>query len=235
MHATPKIRGGVGTRLAVLVGGLFVFAAGIVALLESRLGLSPWDVLHQGLARETALSFGAANIVVSVVILAVAWQLGARVGVGTLANAVLVGAFVEVLGSLAPIAALGDTSLAIRVGLLCTGIVLMGVGTALYIGADFGAGPRDSLMVVGARRTRFRLGAVRGALEVLALTAGWALGGTVGVGTVAFAIAIGPMVELSLWLLRLSGIAHAEDRGDSAKHDDRHIRRPCGREAWDRP
>src|SRR5918997_1416754 len=106
MRAPPPLRGGLPTRVALLVGGLFLFAAGLVALLESRLGLSPWDVLHQGLARQTPLSFGAATVAVSVVVVAVAWLLGAPIGVGTVANAVLVGAFVEVLSSLEPVAAL---------------------------------------------------------------------------------------------------------------------------------
>jgi uncharacterized membrane protein YczE len=207
MRAPPRLRGGLGTRLGLLTFGLFLFAAGIVALLESGLGLSPWDVLHLGLARQTPLSFGAANIVVSALVLTAAWLLGARIGVGTLANAVLVGTFVEVVSSLEPVAALADAPLATRVGLLVLGLALMGVGTGLYLGADLGAGPRDSLMVVGARRTPFRIGVVRAVLEVAALGAGFALGGTVGVGTVAFALGIGPSVELSFWLLERSPLA----------------------------
>src|SRR5207253_1358399 len=91
MREPPPLRGGMRTRLALLLAGLLLFAAGIVALLESRLGLSPWDVLHQGLARHTPLSFGEANILASVVVVAAARLLGARVGIGTVANAVLVG------------------------------------------------------------------------------------------------------------------------------------------------
>ena len=232
MRAPARIRGGIGTRLLVLVAGLLVFAAGIVAMLESHLGLSPWDVLHQGLARQTGLSFGAANIAVTAVVLAAAWGLGAKIGIGTLANAALVGTFVEVLSSLGPVAALDQAPLVVRITLLTLGVTLMGVGTGLYIGADLGAGPRDSLMVVGARRTRFRIGAVRATLEVSALAAGWALGGAVGIGTVAFALAIGPMVETSFWLLKLSPLA---DRADGEiRRDARVIRRPCKGHAWER-
>ena len=209
MRAPPTIRGGITVRLAVLVTGLFVFAAGIVAMLESRLALSPWDVLHQGLSRQTALSFGAANIVVGVVVIGAAWRLGAKIGIGTLANAALVGLFVEALSSLGPVASLGDESLPVRAALLGGGIALMGIGTGLYIGADLGAGPRDSLMLVGARRTPFRIGAVRAAVEASALAVGWALGGSVGVGTVAFALAIGPTVEVSFRLLELSPLRAA--------------------------
>jgi uncharacterized protein len=194
-------------RLCLLVAGLFLFAAGIVALLESGLGLSPWDVLHQGLARRTALSFGAANVAVSALVLAAAWVLGARIGVGTLANAILVGAFVDLLSAAEPVRALADAPLSTRIGLVVAGLGLMGAGTGLYLGADLGAGPRDSLMVVGARRTPLRIGVVRGTLELAALGGGVALGGTVGVGTVAFALGIGPSVELSFWLLGRSPLA----------------------------
>ena len=144
MRAPPRLRGGLTMRLFLLVLGLFMFAAGIVAMLESGLGLSPWDVLHQGLAEHTPLSFGQANIVVGIVVVVAAWRLGARIGVGTLANAVLVGAFVELLTALGPVDALSDSSLGIRIGLLVAGLVLMGAGTGFYLGADLGAGPRDS-------------------------------------------------------------------------------------------
>ena len=210
MRAPPRLRGGLPTRLFLLVLGLFMFAAGIVAMLESRLGLSPWDVLHQGLAEHTPLSFGQANIAVGIVVVVAAWRLGARIGVGTLANAVLVGAFVELLTALGPVDALSDSSLGIRIGLLVAGLVLMGVGTGFYLGADLGAGPRDSLMVVGARRTPFRIGVVRATIEVAALAIGIALGGTFGIGTVAFALSIGPAVEGSFWLLERSPLGAAE-------------------------
>ena len=204
MREPPRLRGGLPARLCLLVAGLFLFAAGIVALLESDLGLSPWDVLHQGLARQTPLSFGAANVVVGALVLAGAWVLGARIGVGTLANAILVGAFVDLLSAAEPVADLADAPLSTRIGLVVGGLGLMGVGTGLYLGAGLGAGPRDSLMVVGARRTPFRIGVVRGTLELAALSGGVAMGGTVGVGTIAFALGIGPSIELSFWLLARS-------------------------------
>src|SRR6266568_2633682 len=171
MRETPHVRGGLAVRVPVLLLGLALFAAGIVAALESRLGLSPWDVLHQGISRHTPLSFGEANIAVSAAVLAGAWLLGARIGFGTVANAVLVGTLVQLFSSFAVVAGLAHDPLGVRVGLLAAGLALMGVGTALYLGAGLGAGPRDSLMVVGARRTRFRIGVVRGALELSALAA----------------------------------------------------------------
>jgi uncharacterized protein len=207
VRAPPTLRGGISTRLALLIGGVFLFSAGIVALLESRLGLPPWDVLHQGIARHTPLSFGMATLVVSIAIVVLAWRLGARIGVGTLANAAGVGGFILLLSSLGPVAALAHDRLAVRVALLVGGLLLMGVGSGLYLGAALGAGPRDSLMVVGAARTPFRIGLVRGAIELVALVCGVILGGTVGVGTVAFVILIGPAIESSFWLLERSPLA----------------------------
>ena len=94
MRAPPRIRGSLGLRLLVLLGGLFMFALGIVAFLESRLGLSPWDVLHQGIAKHSPLSFGEANIAVSVLVVSIAFLLGARVGIGTLATILTILKFV---------------------------------------------------------------------------------------------------------------------------------------------
>lgn len=207
MRCPPQLRGGLRPRFGLLITGLFLFAAGIVALLESRLGLSPWDVLHQGIARHTPLSFGEANIAVGILVLTVAFLLGASIGIGTITNAILVGGFVQLLTRLGPVAALAHDPLGTRVVLLVAGIALMGVGTALYIGAGLGAGPRDSLMVVGSQRTGFRIGAVRATLEVSALAVGFVLGGTVGVGTLAFALGIGPTVEFCFWMLERSPLA----------------------------
>ena len=191
----------------MLVAGLFVFAVAIVAQLESRLGLSPWDVLHQGIAKHTPLSFGLANIAVSVAVLAGAWRLGARIGIGTVLNAILVGGFIQALTVIGPVDRLSESSLGVRIGLLVLAMVLIGVGSALYLGAWLGAGPRDSLMVVGGERTGARLGIVRAVLELAALGAGWALGGTIGVGTVVFAVGVGPALEGAFWVLQRSGLA----------------------------
>lgn len=173
-------------------------------LLEARLGLSPWDVLNQGIARHSPLSFGVANIVVGVGVLALAWSLGARVGVGTVANAVLIGAFIELLLAFAAVERLAELPLGLRAALVVVGVLLIGAGSAFYIGAALGAGPRDSLMLVGAARTGARVGVVRAVIEVTVLAAGWLLGGTIGIGTLVFALLIGPSVELSFGILRRS-------------------------------
>jgi uncharacterized membrane protein YczE len=176
-------------------------------MLESRLGLSPWDVLNQGIDDRTALSFGVANIAVGLAVLVLARWLGARIGFGTVANAVGVGLVIQALLTVGWLEQLAGWPLGARMLLLLGGIALIGVGSALYIGAAFGAGPRDSLMLVGAARTRRRVGLVRAALEATVLAAGWALGGTVGVGTLAFAILIGPSIELAFHLLHRSPLA----------------------------
>jgi len=195
MRTPPRIQGGLRTRLAVLVAGLFLFASGIVALLESRLGLSPWDVLHQGIARHTPLSFGEANIAVSLVIVVAARLLGARMGIGTLANALLVGGFVQALTSVPQIKDLAHDPLGVRIGLLAAGVALTGGGSGLYLAAALGAGPRDSLMVVGSDRLGRRIAVVRVGMELCALGIGVSLGGTIGAGTVAFALLIGRSIE----------------------------------------
>jgi uncharacterized protein len=207
MRAPPVLRGGLGARILGLVFGLFLCAAGIVALLESELGLSPWDVLHQGLAQHTPLSYGTANIAVGVVVLALAWALGTHVGVGTVANATLIGIFIEVLVRVPAVEALSEEGLAVRGVALAAGIALVAVGSAFYLGAAVGAGPRDSLMLVTSRRLGVRLGAARTGLEIAALVVGFLLGGTVGIGTLVFAVGIGPVVEASFWLLGRTPLA----------------------------
>ncbi len=209
MQSPPLVRGSLAIRTFSLVAGLFLFALGIVFLLESGLGLSPWDVLNQGVSERTGLSFGTANIVIALFVLALAWALGARIGPATVANALLIGLFVDGLLAVDSIDGLSDTGLAVRIVLMGGGILLIGIGSGFYIGAGMGAGPRDSLMLVAARRARVRIGVSRVTIEVVVTVVGFALGGTVGIGTLAFAFGIGPAVELSFWLLEHSPLADA--------------------------
>jgi uncharacterized membrane protein YczE len=206
----PAIRGGVPVRSAFLAAGLLLFALGIVLLLESELGLSPWDVLNQGLSERTALTFGTANVVVALLVLVGAWLLGARIGPGTVANAILIGLFVDALLQIEAVTRLSDASLPARVAMLVAGILVIGAGSAFYIGANMGAGPRDSLMLVLAYRTRTRVGVVRTLLEAAVTALGFGLGGTVGIGTLAFVLGIGPSIELAFWLLDRSPLAEGE-------------------------
>ena len=201
MHTPPELRGGFATRLTALVFGLFLCAVGVVLFLESELGLPPWDVLHQGLAEQLDIGFGVANLVVSAAILTVAWALRAYIGLGTLLNALLIGTFVIVLTQIDVVTSLSDESLGLRIALLPLALLCFGAGSAFYIAPTMGAGPRDSLMLVTALRLHLRIGVARTVIELGALGVGFAFGGTVGVGTLVFALGIGPAVELSFWLL----------------------------------
>jgi uncharacterized membrane protein YczE len=197
--------------------GISLFAFGIVLLLESGLGLSPWDVLNQGVAERTGLSFGTANIVISVLVLLGAWALGARIGPGTAANAILIGLIVDGLLRVGAVDDLSEQALAARIVMMLAGILVIGIGSGLYISAGMGAGPRDSLMLVLSRRTGVRNGVVRACLEIAATAAGFALGGTVGIGTLAFAFGIGPCIEVAFWSLERSPLANATpDAGRAA-------------------
>jgi uncharacterized membrane protein YczE len=203
----PLLRGILPVRLVALFGGLLLFGLAIVLMLESGLGLPPWDVLHQGISRHTPLSLGAASIVVGVVILAVAWIAGQPPGLGTVANALVIGAAIDRFGAIDWVGRLSEAGLPARVAMLAAGVLLFGVGSAFYIGAGFGAGPRDSLMIALSRRTGRRIGLVRGTMEIVVLVIGVALGGVAGVGTLTLALLVGPVVELSFWTLIKLGIA----------------------------
>lgn len=201
MRRAPRLRGGLGVRVPSLFVGLVLVAVAIVALLESELGLAPWDVFHLGLAEHTTLSLGTATIVVGLAVLLLAWGLGQRPGFGTVANAIVIGLAVDALLSVAWVTDLSEAELGMRIGLLAAGVAVFGLGIAVYIAAGLGAGPRDSLMLVLSRRTGTRFAFVRAGLEILALAAGWVLGGTVGIGTLAMACLLGPSIETSFWLL----------------------------------
>lgn len=184
-------------RLAQLFLGLALYGVSLAFLLRAGLGLAPWDVLHQGLAELVGATVGQMVIAVSFVVL-LAWiPLRERPGFGTIANALMVGAFVDltllVLGDAGPWPA--------RVGLLLAGIALNGLATALYIGASLGSGPRDGLMTGLVRRTGRSVRVVRTSLELTVLVIGWLLGGTVGIGTLLYAVAIGPIAHALLPLL----------------------------------
>lgn len=189
-------------------------------LLGSELGLSPWDVLNQGIEKQTPLSFGTANIVVALLVIGVAVGLGSGVGPGTIANAIGIGLFVDLQIALGISDAIADASLALRWLAMFGGIAAVAVGSALYIGAGMGAGPRDSLMLISASRSGLRLSIVRAAIESSVTLLGFALGGTVGIGTVAFAFGIGPAVEVAFTLLRRSPLADAEAAEQAVPHEE---------------
>ena len=180
-------------RLPNLVVGIVVLSAGITLVLQARLGVSPYDVLHQGLSMVTGLSFGTVVVLLGLLILVVWIPIGQRFGLGTILNTITVGFIVDVFLGWLP----APEALAWRWPMLVSGILVTALGTGLYIGAGLGPGPRDGLMT-GLAATGHPLWLVRTGLEASALVAGWALGGDVGVGTLLFAVSIGP---LSHWFL----------------------------------
>ena len=184
-------------RLVQLFVGLALYGVSLAMLLRAGLGLAPWDVLHQGLAGLLGTTVGQMVIAVSFVVLLLWIPLRERPGFGTIANAILVGVFVDLT-----LLVLDDAEAwAWRVALLLLGVLLNGVATALYIGASLGAGPRDGLMTGLVRRTGRSVRVVRTSLEVTVLGIGWLLGGTVGIGTVLYALAIGPIAHALLPVL----------------------------------
>lgn len=207
MKKAPRIRGGIAVRSISLVLGLAVIAAGIVAMLESGFGVPPWDVLHVGLSLHTPMSVGVASVVVGLIVLFVGWTIGATPGIGTVANAIEIGLLVDVFRSIPWVVGLADAGIAARLGLVVFGVACFGLGSALYIGAGLGAGPRDGMMLVLAHRSGRRIAVVRGAMEIAVLVVGILLGGPIGIGTAAFAIAVGPAVEASFWGMVRLGLA----------------------------
>ncbi|HYH59783.1 MAG TPA: hypothetical protein VD790_11270 [Thermoleophilaceae bacterium] len=166
-------------------------------LVASELGNSPWVVLSEGVEAQTPLSVGVATVVVSFLVLLMWIPLRQRPGLGTIANAIVIGVAID-----ASLLWLPDTSdLAARYALVFGGIALVGAGSGLYLTCFLGPGPRDGLMTGISRRTGLSLRVVRTGIEVAALTGGWFLGGTVGVGTLAFALLIGPAVQASVMAL----------------------------------
>src|ERR687897_3940495 len=188
-------------RLPQLVVGIPVLGVGIALTLEARLGVSPYDVLHQGIAAKTALSVGTVVILVGIAILVLWIPLRQRPGLGTVLNTLTVGLVIDLAVHVIP----EPDLLAVRIPLLVAGIVVTGLGMGLYIGAGLGPGPRDGLMT-GLAAKGFPLWAVRTVLELAALAAGWILGGNVGSGTVAFAFSIGPLGHFFLARLHLESV-----------------------------
>jgi uncharacterized membrane protein YczE len=182
---------GVRVRLVQLYAGLVLYGVSSSLLVLAGLGLDPWDVFHQGLARNTSLAIGTWAILVGVAVLLLWIPLRQRPGIGTVSNVVLVGGTMDVV--------LGHVhaphGMAVRVLCLVGGVFLNGVATGAYIGAGLGPGPRDGLMTgLAARGHSIRV--VRTGIELAVLATGWALGGTVGVGTVLYALSIGPLAHL---------------------------------------
>jgi uncharacterized membrane protein YczE len=181
-------------RLAQLYAGLLLYGVSMALQIRAGLGLDPWDVFHQGAAEHSRLSFGTVVVITGAVVL-LAWiPLRQRPGVGTVSNVVVIGVAVD--ASLALLPEAGTTSVALA--MLLAGVGLNGVASGAYIGAGLGPGPRDGLMTGLVRRTGGSIRVVRTSIEVTVLAVGAALGGTVGIGTVLYALSIGPLVQVLL-------------------------------------
>jgi uncharacterized membrane protein YczE len=180
-------------RLARCVIGLAVFGVGVALLIHAELGAAPWDVLHDGLSELTGLSVGVLIILTGVATLGLWVPLRERPGLGTVINAVMIGLIVQGVLPLLP----DDQPLAARTGVMFLGIMLIAVGSSTYIGAGLGAGPRDGLMT-GLARQGISIRTARTLIEVAVVAAGLVLGGSAGVGTIAFAVGIGPLVHVLL-------------------------------------
>lgn len=196
--------GRLGRRSIQLYAGLALYGASSALLVRAGLGLEPWNVLHQGLAELTGLTIGVVSIVVGAAVLLLWIPLRQRPGLGTVSNVFVVGLAMDGTLALLPDA----RALAVRVPLLLAGIVLNGVATGLYIAADFGPGPRDGLMTGLHRRTGRSIRLMRTGVEIAVVVTGFLLGGTIGIGTVLYAVSIGPLAQ---FFLRMFAVPPASD------------------------
>lgn len=186
-----------GRRLTQLYVGLVLYGVSTALMVRSRLGLDPWDVFHQGVSRHTGLSLGTVTILTGAAVLLGWVPLRQRPGLGTVSNVVVIGLAVDATLWVLP----APEGLVARVALMVGAVVLCGFATGCYIGASFGPGPRDGLMTGLVRRTGRSVRWVRTGIELSVLAVGFVLGGQVGVGTVVYALAIGPLVHVFLPLL----------------------------------
>ncbi|MFD4421173.1 YitT family protein [Agromyces sp. NPDC058484] len=193
-------------RFVQLFVGLFLYGIGMALIVRGELGVAPWDVLTQGVAKQTGLGFGLITVITSGVVLLLWIPIRQKPGFGTVMNALLVGPAADVGLWLIP----PGLDLWARVILLPAGIVVLAIATGLYIGAHFGPGPRDGLMTGLHRRTGWRIWIVRTGIELVVLAVGWLLGGNVGIGTVAFALLIGPLCGYTIPLFAIKRAERAD-------------------------
>ncbi|MFH8680531.1 YitT family protein [Streptomyces lydicus] len=206
-EAGPR-RGLLPRRLIQLYTGLTLYGVSMGLMVRAGLGLEPWSVLNQGISRHTGLSIGTVTIVSGALILLLWIPLRQRPGLGTVSNVVILGLVMDLTISLVPeLHALGA-----RIPLLAFAVLLNGAATGLYISAHFGPGPRDGLMTGLHLRTGRPVRLVRTCIEVTVLAAGFLLGGSVGAGTVVYALAIGPLAQLFLRLFAIKGLPEQPSR-----------------------
>ncbi len=183
-----------GPRLARLMLGLTLFGVGLAFMVVADLGLSPWDVFHQGVSNRTGIPIGTIVIITGFAVLLLWIPLRERIGIGTIANAIVIGLVLDGMLMILPEHLEG---LALRWTAMLGGVLIVAIGSGFYIGAGLGPGPRDGLMT-GLGRRGISIAWARGGIEITALIAGWLLGGTVGPGTIVFAFGMGPLVQFFL-------------------------------------
>lgn len=183
-----------------MIIGLFLFALGIVIIIRANIGAAPWDVLHTGLAYTAGLSIGTANIITGITIVILVKLLGEKLGIGIIANMFLIGIFVDIILFIDVIPKMDNIIFALP--MLIIGAFSISIGSYFYLKSAFGAGPRDSLMIVLARKTKMPAGLCRSIIELLATAAGWLLGGMIGLGTIIFVIGIGFCIQITFRFFR---------------------------------
>ncbi len=203
-------------RIAQLLVGLLLYGVAIALMVRAGIGVAPWDVLTQGVSLRTGIPFGYVTIVVGAIVLLLWIPIRQKPGVGTVLNVVLIGVAAQLALDVIP-----QQHAPVPQGLVfAAGVVLIAIATGLYIGARLGPGPRDGLMTGLHARTGWPIWVVRTGIEVTVLVAGWLLGGQVGIGTLAFALLVGPMVGVTLPLLRVPEAARdAAAAADAAGAD----------------
>jgi uncharacterized membrane protein YczE len=203
-------------RLPGLLAGLVLFGVGIGLMAQAGMGLGPWEVFHQGIARLTGLQLGTVSILVGIPVLAAWWPLGERPGVGTILNIALIGTATNVAMGLIPAA----QGLPVQLAMMLAGVATIAVGSGLYLASDLGPGPRDGLMTGLHLRFGWSIRRARTGIELGVLVLGFLLGGTIGLGTIVFALGIGPAVQVALRVFDREGRvsrrrrAALEARGD---------------------
>lgn len=186
--------------LGRLFTGLFLYAVGIVFTINANLGLSPWDIFHQGVSKLSGITMGQASIVVGLVIVVIDWTLGEKVGIGTISNMLFIGIFMDILmlNHLIPV----FQNIIARLIMIFLGMFIIGIASFFYIGAGLGSGPRDGLMVALTKRTKKSVRFIRNCIEATALIIGYFLGGSLGIGTLIMVFGGGYFVQFAFKIFK---------------------------------
>ena len=213
MLPTPTRRE-LAARLPRLIIGLVLFGFGIAIMVIANLGLSPWEVMHQGISRHTGIPIGTVGIMTGIIVLLLWIPLKERIGIGTLLNVLLIGIVVDLSLLVLPTTV---EIMWLRWALMLGGTVIIAFGSGLYIGAGLGPGPRDGLMT-GLARRGINIGVARAGIEITVLVIGYFLGGTVGIGTVVFAFGVGPLVAVFLPMFEMKPLYRYQEK-DPGKYE----------------